>query len=178
MKTVDLPLKGVKLLSLPAFFDERGFFKEMYHELHYPILGLAEKFVQDNYSFSHHRVLRGMHFQSPSHQAKLISVLQGKIFDVFVDLRTDSPTFGQWQGLYLDSTLHEQLFIPGGFAHGFCVVCKEGAHVHYKVTSLYNPVQEKRFRYDDPTLQIEWPISDPIVSSQDRKAPSFIEVLQ
>lgn len=118
-----------------------------------------------------------MHFQALPGQAKLVTVVTGKIFDVVVDIRQDSPTFGKWEGVYLDGETHEQLFIPVGFAHGFCVV-SETAHLLYKVSSLYNPDTERTFRYDDPFVGIRWPVSSPILlSNKDRNAPLLKEAL-
>ncbi len=176
MEAKNLRLKGLKLLSPRVFHDDRGFFKETFHESRYAELGLPNRFVQDNYSFSKKNVIRGMHFQSDPGQDKLVSVVQGKIFDVVVDLRKDSPTYGEWEGVYLDGESQEQLFIPRGFAHGFCVVSDEGAHVTYKVSSLYDATTEKTFRYDD--LNIEWPVENPIISARDLEAPSFLEAVK
>jgi dTDP-4-dehydrorhamnose 3,5-epimerase len=176
MEIADLRLKGLKLISPTVIHDARGFFKEAYHEPRYSDGGIPIRFVQDNHSFSHKNVLRGMHFQSSPGQDKLVSVMQGKIFDVAVDLRKDSPTFGQWEGVYLDGELHQQLFIPFGFAHGFYVMSPEGAHVSYKVSAPYDSTTEKTFRYNDPTVQIQWPGSNPFVSARDLNAPSFLEI--
>ncbi len=178
MKVANLRLKGLKLISPQVFQDDRGFFKESYHESRYADFGITARFVQDNHSFSQKNVLRGMHFQSSPGQDKLVSVTQGKIFDVAVDLRKDSPTYGQWEGVYLDGESHQQLFIPGCFAHGFYVVSDEGAHVNYKVSSLYNSATEKTFRYDDPAIQIQWPAEAPIISMRDREAPTFFEAVK
>src|SRR5262249_26316748 len=142
--------------------DERGFFKECYRKNRYADYGIECEFVQDNLSFSKAGVIRGLHYQSEPGQAKLVSVLQGKIFDVAVDIRPDSPYFGKWEGVYLDANQHEQLYIPIGFAHGFCVVSPEGAHVHYKVSSIYNAATEKTIRFDDPHVKIEWPTLKPV----------------
>lgn len=177
MEITNLRLKGLKLISPRVFHDDRGFFKETYQESRYADLG-AVRFVQDNHSFSQKNVLRGMHFQSTPGQDKLVWVTQGKIFDVAVDLRKDSPTFGEWEGVYLDGETHQQLFIPNGFAHGFYVVSEEGAHVNYKVSTPYNGTTEKTFRYDDPTIQIKWPTTDPVISSRDLEAPSFLEAIK
>ncbi len=175
MEVTQLPLSGLKVISPRVFHDDRGFFNEAYHEARYADFGIAVRFVQDNHSFSQKNVLRGMHFQESPGQDKLVWVTQGKIFDVAVDLRKESPTFGQWEGVYLDDTAQQQLFIPKGFAHGFCVVSDEGAHVHYKVSTPYDGKTEKTFRFDDPALQIEWPVQEPILSLRDLEAPSFFE---
>lgn len=175
---IDLPLKGLKLIRPRIFRDDRGFFKESYRGARYLEAGIESIFVQDNHSFSQKDVIRGMHFQSFPGQDKLVWVSQGKIFDVAIDLRQDSPTFGKWHGLFLDSDSQEQFFVPKGFAHGFCVVSEEGAHVHYKVSALYDEATEKTFRYDDPTIQIQWPIHAPILSLRDQHAPYLQEVLK
>lgn len=159
-------LEGIKLIQLKTFSDERGFFSELYREE-----GLS--FVQDNLSFSKRGVIRGMHFQSTPGQAKLITVISGTIYDVFVDIRPDSETFGQWEALELKQG--QQLLIPVGFAHGFAVL--DDAHLLYKMSSFYHPETEKGFRYDDPEVGIKWPFEDPILSERDRNAPSFKEVV-
>jgi dTDP-4-dehydrorhamnose 3,5-epimerase len=170
---MDLSLPGLKWIRLQSFEDSRGSFQEYYQKNRYEDLGIRCDFAQDNLSISKKDVIRGMHFQNDPGQAKLISVIQGKIFDVVVDIRPDSPSFGKWEGLYLNP--HEQLFIPVGFAHGFCVVSPE-AHVLYKVSNLYDSQTEKGFRFDDPDLGITWPTSHPILSERDQKAPYFKEL--
>ncbi len=177
MEIVNLRLEGLKLITPRVFKDDRGFFKETYQEDRYGALGITTRFVQDNHSFSEKNVIRGMHFQLTPAQDKLVWVTGGKIFDVAVDLRKESPTFGHWEGVYLDGDSHTQLFIPTGFAHGFCVV-SDGAHVHYKVSSPYNATAEQSFRFDDPTVQIQWPTNAPILSQRDRSAPTFMEIVQ
>lgn len=176
MEIIDLSIPGLKLIRLTAFEDDRGFFKECYRKPRYTELGIEQEFVQDNLSYSKQNVIRGMHFQSEPGQAKLVSVLNGKIFDVSVDMRPDSPYFGRWEGVYLEASKHEQLFIPAGFAHGFCVISPEGAHVHYKVSSVYTPSTEKTFRFDDPSVNIKWPISNPSLSQRDLECPYFKEI--
>lgn|SRR3569832_179134 len=178
MEVSHLRLKGLKLISPRVFQDDRGFFKESYHEPRYIDQGISVRFVQDNHSFSQKNVIRGMHFQSHPGQDKLVWVIQGKIFDVVVDLRKDSPTFGEWEGVYLDDKSQQQLFVPNGFAHGFCVVSEEGAHVSYKVSAPYDGANEKTFRYDDPTVRIQWPTPNPLISPRDRAAPTFNEVVK
>lgn len=177
MEIENLRLPGLKLITPRVFKDDRGFFKETYQQDRYHQMGIGTCFVQDNHSFSAKNVIRGMHFQLSPAQDKLVWVTEGKIFDVVVDLRKDSPTFGEWEGVYLDGESHAELFVPSGFAHGFCVV-SEGAHVHYKVSSPYNATAEKSFRFDDPTVQIQWPSKAPILSERDRLAPTFREVVQ
>ena len=175
MKIKDLTLPGLKLILPKIFRDSRGFFLETFQESLYRNNGITSPFVQDNHSFSTYGVIRGMHFQSKPGQAKLIRVAIGKIYDVVVDIRPNSPTFGQWEGVYLDDEMHHQLFVPIGFAHGFCVVSKE-AHVMYKVSSPYFGPTEKGFRFDDPIIGIQWPITHPIVSERDLKSPTFSEM--
>ena len=161
----DLPLAGLKLVQPALFEDARGYFLELHHEAHYAALGLAEPLVQDNLSRSRRNVLRGLHFQSPAWQGKLVTVLRGEIFDVAVDLRRGSPTFGRWHGLPLSEAGHEQLWVPRGFAHGFCVTSDE-ALVLYKCSSFYEPSQEHTLLWNDPELGIAWPVTDPLVSDK------------
>lgn len=177
MDILDLELSGLKLLKPRLYADERGFFLESYRASLYTSLGIDCSFVQDNRSFSKKGTLRGMHFQRKPGQAKLVSVIEGKIFDVAVDMRKESPTFGKWAGVYLDGESCQQLFIPIGFAHGFCVL-SESAHVTYKVSSPYDPEEEKGFRFDDPEIGIQWPIDQPLLSLRDIGAPRFQEVLR
>lgn len=177
MRITESELKGVKLITPTVFNDERGFFLESYRRPLYSSFGIDCEFVQDNHSFSKKGTLRGMHFQEVPGQAKLISVLQGEIFDVAVDIRKSSPNFGKWVGVTLSADSHQQLFIPAGFGHGFCVL-SETAHVCYKVSSVYDPTQEREFRYDDPAIGIVWPVTEPILSLKDRNAPYLHEVLR
>lgn len=173
MQLEEMQLADVKKLSPKVFFDDRGFFYESFKE---PLLkekGLQSSFVQDNHSYSKKGVLRGMHFQKG--QAKLVNVISGVIFDVFVDIRKESPTFGEWGGVVLDSSKRELLLIPDGFAHGFYVM-SDDAHVLYKVSEVYDIAAEKSFRFDDPTVAIDWPEGAKIVSKRDQSAPYFTEV--
>ncbi len=176
MEIICLSIPELKLIKPKIIEDSRGFFKESYNKIRYQNEGLKTVFVQDNCSFSKKGVLRGMHFSTAA-QAKLVSVMQGKIFDVAVDIRPGSPTFGKWEGVVLDADQHEQFFIPEGFAHGFYVMSDEGALVHYKMSSVYNPDVEKTFRFDDPAFSIEWPNKQPILSLRDENAPFFTEGL-
>ncbi len=175
MHIQDLSLSGLKLLTCAVHQDERGFFKESYRKSQFLSLGISCDFVQDNQSYSSRGTLRGMHFQRSPGQAKLVSVIKGKIFDVVVDIRPESATKGKWLGIYLEAEKHQMLFIPVGFAHGFCVL-SEDAHLLYKVSSPYDPNEEKGFHFDDPDIGIIWPITKPILSERDLKAPSFKEV--
>lgn len=171
MEIEKLALSPAQLFLPRTFVDGRGFFRETYK----PAYDLPCEFVQDNHSFSRRGTLRGMHFQTFPGQAKLIYVAIGTIFDVIVDVRKESPTFGKWEGVYLDGETGSQLFIPLGFAHGFYVV-SEYAHVLYKVSSPYNPLTEKTFSYNDPDVAIQWPCTEPLLSERDRFAPKFSEV--
>jgi len=172
----DIELKGLKLIHPTIFNDERGFFLETFHADRYKDMGIDVNFVQDNHSYSSYATLRGMHFQSHPGQAKLVSVSQGKIFDVVVDIRKDSPTFMQWQSFILDDVYKAQLFVPNGFAHGFCVL-SDHAHVQYKVSQFYNPDTEKGFHYLDGEIGIKWPIDEVTLSNRDLHAPKFCEVM-
>jgi|SRR3989344_3952595 len=169
-----MKLAGLKLLTPRIFSDERGYFYESYSKLLYEAEGLPS-FVQDNVSFSQRHTIRALHYQSSPGQAKLVSCLQGKIFDVAVDIRPGSPTFGQWEEVLLDDESHSQLFIPIGFAHGFCVL-SETALVQYKVSALYNPATECSIRWNDPTIGVTWPTTTPLLSPRDQKSPFFVEV--
>jgi dTDP-4-dehydrorhamnose 3,5-epimerase len=157
-----------------AHHDERGFFLVSYEFPKYSSLGIDLIFPQDNHSFSKKGVIRGMHFQKG--QAKFIYCPKGEILDVVVDIRRGSSTFGKWRGYILNEKNHKQLFIPDGFAHGFCVLSDE-AHVMYKVSTLYDKTLESGFLYNDPKVGIDWPIKNPIVSARDKNARSFEEAV-
>ena len=172
MEVIDLPLPGLKLIRPRVFRDERGHFLELMHGPRYARAGLPPVFVQDNVSCSRKGVLRGLHYQHPRWQGKLISVLQGEIFDVAVDLRRESATFGKWHGQTLNDEDHAQIWVPAGFAHGFCAV-SETATVHYKCTELYDPASEHTILATDPALGIRWPVDTPIVSPKDAAGVSF-----
>jgi dTDP-4-dehydrorhamnose 3,5-epimerase len=177
MQVLDLLLPGLKLIKPVLFHDQRGFFLETFQQSNYQEFGMHGPFVQDNHSFSRQNCIRGMHFQSFPGQAKLIRVAVGQIFDVAVDIRPHSPTYGKWEGVILDDQSHHQLFIPPGFAHGFCVLSSE-AHVMYKVSHPYQAKTEKGFRWDDPQVNINWPIVNPIISERDQNAPFLHELNQ
>lgn len=166
MEILDLPLAGLKLLRPRVFPDTRGYFLETWQQKKLANLGFSEKFVQDNMSFSKQGVLRGLHYQCPSWQGKLVLVLQGEIFDVAVDIRRDSPTFGKWHGVTLDDRRHEQLYVPRGFAHGFCVT-SDTARVMYKCTDFYAPGEEYTLLWNDPAIGIDWPVRNPILTDKD-----------
>ena len=161
-------IEGLQVIKPKVHKDERGFFLEMYQKSRYNGIGVAIDFLQDNHSYSVKSVIRGMHFQKG--QAKLVTCAKGKILDVAVDIRPQSPTFGQYEMVYLTEDNHFQFFIPDGFAHGFCVL-SDGANVIYKVSSLYDSLLEGGFRYDDPDVAISWPIQNPILSARDQNAP-------
>ena len=168
-----LRLEGLKLIENKLFRDERGFFTERYRRDLSCVLGLPE-FVQDNHSRSKPSVIRGLHYQTgDAAQGKLVGVIRGKIWDVVVDLRKDSHTFGRWEAIELSDENGLQLWIPKGFAHGFCVLGQQDADVFYKVDSPYNSTREAGIVYDDPILKIDWPVSHPIVSKKDLDLPKF-----
>ncbi len=175
MQVTNLRIKGLKLIQLKCFNDARGFFVERYNENTFGDLGLPRHFVQDNHSLSQPRVLRGLHYQFNQPQGKLVSVIRGRIFDVAVDLRPSSSTYGQWEGIELSADNKKVLWIPGGFAHGFCVLGEEPAEVIYKVDHLYNPRGENGIRWNDPDINIEWPIENPLLSAKDEVQPLFAD---
>lgn len=176
MEVVDLPLKGLKLITPRIWRDERGFFFETYRSSLYANSGIASQFVQDNLSCSHKNTLRGLHYQSFPGQDKLVTCLSGTVWDVAVDLRRESATFGKWYAVELDDQKLQQLFIPVGFAHGFCVL-SDTAIVQYKVSAVYDPATERSVRWNDPAIAIEWPIGAPVLSLRDQNSPFFEEVL-
>ncbi|HBA85498.1 MAG TPA: dTDP-4-dehydrorhamnose 3,5-epimerase [Verrucomicrobia bacterium] len=163
-------IPDVLLITPKVYGDRRGFFMETFHEKKYRELGIDKPFVQDNYSHSHRGTLRGLHYQRPHSQSKLVSVLNGKVYDVAVDIRVGSPTFGRWVGLVLSDENRCQLFIPEGFAHGFCVLSEE-VDFMYKCTDFYSPADEHGILWSDPALGIEWPKVEPILSDKDTRYP-------
>ncbi|MBN8868948.1 MAG: dTDP-4-dehydrorhamnose 3,5-epimerase [Solirubrobacterales bacterium] len=168
-------LEGLVLIEPQVFGDERGFFVETFSQEAWHELGVDVDFVQHNHSRSSLGTLRGLHFQTSPGQAKLLRCPRGKIFDVAVDLRKGSPTYGQWEGYVLDDEKHRQLFVPVGFAHGFCVL-SEVADVTYLVSSYYDPETEAGIRWNDPEVGVEWPVSEPLLSQRDVEAPTLAEV--
>jgi dTDP-4-dehydrorhamnose 3,5-epimerase len=172
VKVLELELPGLKLIQPAVFGDERGFFLETYSAGRYAAAGIDVTFVQDNHSRSVHGTLRGLHYQSQPGQAKLVRVVVGRIFDVAVDIRPGSPTCGRWRGVELDADKHEQLFVPVGFAHGFCVL-SDVAEVVYKVSSPYDGKTECSIDYADPDLAVAWPVPKPLLSARDQQAESF-----
>lgn len=172
MEIIDLPLSGAKLIRPKIFRDARGFFFESYSEGRYREAGMPETWVQDNHSASTRGTLRGLHYQSTPGQAKLVRVTRGRVFDVLVDIRPHSASFGRWHGLELDAEAHSQVYIPVGFAHGFCVL-SELAEVQYKVSSPYDGASECSIRWNDPELGVAWPITEPVLSTRDQTSESF-----
>ncbi len=175
MRVVDTSLPGVKLIEPTVHRDERGFFLETYHRHRYGQAGIDAEFVQDNYSRSGQGAVRGLHAQLRAPQAKLMRVVVGAIFDVAVDIRVGSPTFGRWFGETLSSDNFRQLFIPEGFVHGFAVL-STFAEVEYKCSAFYDPADEISVRYDDPAIGIEWPVTAPILSPRDAAATPLAEL--
>ena len=155
-----------------VFGDERGFFMETFNQQRYEALGLPGNFVQDNHSRSTKGVVRGLHYQYPQWQGKLVRAISGAIFDVAVDIRRDSNTFGQWFGIELNDDNKLQLYIPPGFAHGFATL-SDTADVSYKCTSLYKPEDDAGIRWNDPDIDVEWPVETPLVSDKDAAAPAL-----
>ena len=175
MEIEQTPLPGVVLISPAVHGDERGFFKETFNAGRYAEAGLTDDFVQDNMSRSVEGTLRGLHFQEPNGQGKLVWVHTGSVFDVAVDIRRGSPTFGQWYGNELSAENHKQMWIPPGFAHGFCVTSPTADFV-YKCTALYSPADEYSVRWDDPAIGIVWPTAEPKLSGRDEHAPLLADV--
>ena len=177
IKYIKTDIPGVMLLEPKVFKDSRGFFMETFHQNKYAEVGIDHAFIQDNYSHSTQGTLRGLHYQLKHPQEKLIYVITGEIFDVAVDIRQGSPTFGQCVGEYLSDQNKRQIFIPEGFAHGFCVT-SETADVLYKTTDLYNPDDEYGVLWSDPDIGIDWPVEVPIVSDKDKQYPRLRNAIE
>ncbi|MBU0688970.1 MAG: dTDP-4-dehydrorhamnose 3,5-epimerase [Gammaproteobacteria bacterium] len=167
MKTTSTELAGVLILEPKVFGDQRGYFMETWNQAAYEAAGIKEAFVQDNLSFSKRGILRGLHFQKPNTQGKLVYVLQGEVFDVIVDIRVGSPSFGKAINVTLSADNKRQVYIPPGFAHGFCVT-SDYAMFAYKCTDRYNPQAEASVLWNDPDLDILWPVSEPELSAKDK----------
>jgi len=163
-------LHEVTLVTPRVFADNRGFFVESFNERDFAVAGIASRFVQDNHSRSKKGVVRGLHYQLVQTQGKLVTVIRGRIFDVAADIRKGSPTFGNWVGVTLDDVSRQSLWVPAGFAHGFCALSEE-VDVVYKCTDYYNARAERGIIWNDPTLSIDWPIQSPLVSSKDKEYP-------
>lgn len=166
MKVHDTPLAGVRLIETRTFRDGRGHFLELWNERRYAEAGLPDRFVQDNVSVSRKNVVRGLHYQHPHGQAKLVTVLEGEVWDVVVDVRRGSPTFENWYAAVLSEENGMQIYVPEGFAHGFAVL-SERAVVCYKCSDLYDPEAEQTILWNDPGIGIEWPVDDPVLSEKD-----------
>jgi dTDP-4-dehydrorhamnose 3,5-epimerase len=177
IKYTETHLPGVLLIEPKVFKDSRGFFMETFHQKKYAEAGIDHAFIQDNYSHSTRGTLRGLHYQLKHPQAKLVYVITGEIYDVAVDIRRGSPGFGKWVGQYLSDKNRRQIFVPEGFAHGFCVI-SETADVLYKTTDLYNPDDEYGVLWSDPTIGIDWPVEAPIVSDKDKQFPGLKEAIE
>ena len=175
MRVEPTELPGVLILEPKVFGDARGFFTETWHARRYAEAGLPEAFVQDNLSFSQRGVLRGLHYQNPHGQGKLVYVLQGTVFDVAVDIRVGSPTFGRWIGVTLSAENRRQFWVPPGFAHGFCVT-SETALFAYKCSDYYAPEHEGSVLWNDPAIGIAWPVESPTLSAKDAAALRLAEV--
>jgi dTDP-4-dehydrorhamnose 3,5-epimerase len=177
METEKTGIEGLQIISPDIFKDERGFFMETFNVRAYAEIGIADVFVQDNYARSIQNTIRGLHYQQTPGQAKLMRVSLGAIRDVAVDIRTDSPTCGHCHSIELTAENNKQLYIPHGFAHGYCVL-SEIADVQYKCSSLYELATERTIAWNDPDLAITWPVTDPILSPRDRAGIAFADYLK
>ena len=178
MKVIDTSISDVKIIEPKIFSDDRGFFLETFQEERYQrALGIDLSFVQDNYSRSAYGVLRGLHFQKQKPQGKLVRVVRGEVFDVAVDIRTNSKTYGGWTGVKLSEENKLQFWVPPGFAHGF-VVTSESADFEYKCTDYYDPTDEGAILWNDPDIAIEWPVSSPLLSDKDANSFFLKELMQ
>ncbi|ALA60718.1 dTDP-4-dehydrorhamnose 3,5-epimerase [Nitrospira moscoviensis] len=175
MRVTPLDIPGALVIDPDVFRDPRGVFLETYHQRRYEDAGIPGPFVQDNYSWSVRGTLRGLHFQEPHAQGKLVMVVEGAVYDVVVDVRKGSPSFGAWYGTELSAENRRQLYIPPGCAHGFCVT-SEGAAFLYKCTDFYSPKDERGIRWNDPALGIAWPIEKPILSAKDQAYRTLAEM--
>jgi dTDP-4-dehydrorhamnose 3,5-epimerase len=170
LKFIETPLPGVILIEPLVRSDERGFFMETYRADLFRDHGIADAFLQDNHSRSARGVLRGLHYQEPHAQGKLVRCTRGEVFDVAVDIRRGSPSFGQWYGIDLSETNYRMLWVPPGFAHGFCALT-DIADLVYKATEVYHGESDRGILWNDPEIGIEWPLAEPILSSKDASAP-------
>ncbi|HEX9160854.1 MAG TPA: dTDP-4-dehydrorhamnose 3,5-epimerase [Thermoanaerobaculia bacterium] len=174
MKVTPTPLAGVVVIEPKVFSDDRGLFLETYNAERYREAGIIDLFVQDNHSRSRRGVLRGLHYQEPNAQGKLVRCSRGAIFDVAVDIRRGSPQFGKWFGVELSERNQHMLWVPAGFAHGFCALTDE-CDVIYKCTALYNAASDRSILWNDPEIGIDWPLRDPLLSPKDAAAPRLRE---
>lgn len=175
MKVIQTELEGVVILKPKVFGDDRGYFMETWSRSRYEEAGIREAFCQDNVSFSRKGILRGLHFQCPQAQGKLVSVVSGEVFDVAVDIRVGSPMFGRYVDVMLSEDNHKQIYIPPGFAHGFCVM-SDTARFTYKCTAYYNTATEGGVIWDDPDIGIDWPVEDPLLSEKDLQLPRLKDI--
>jgi len=175
VKTIETGIPGLLIIEVQTYGDERGYFKELWKASRYAELQLPGCFLQSNVSRSGAGVIRGLHYQFPQPQGKLVSVLEGSIFDVAVDIRTDSPTFRQWVGVELSAANHRQLFVPEGFAHGFCVL-GSGAMMHYLCTAEYAAAFDAAIAWNDPDIGIQWPMEPESLSAKDSNAPRLRDI--
>lgn len=175
MQVTKTKIEGLLLIEPKVFRDPRGMFVETYHAQRYADVGIPGPFVQDNYSQSTKGTLRGLHFQEPRAQGKLVMVVEGSVYDVAVDIRKGSPTFGQWVAVELSADNRRQVYIPPGCAHGFCVTSKTAAFM-YKCTEFYSPADERGIIWNDPALSIPWPTKDPMLSAKDRALRTLAEM--
>jgi dTDP-4-dehydrorhamnose 3,5-epimerase len=175
MKVIETALPGALILEPQVFGDARGYFYESYNESKFHEAGIDHRFVQSNVSRSARGVLRGLHYQWPNPQGKLVSVLEGEVYDVAVDIRRGSPTFGRSTGVMLTADNHRHFWVPEGFAHGFCVL-SEFATFTYQCTALYDPKADAGIRWNDAALGIDWPLSEPLLSDKDGKTPLLEDV--
>jgi len=177
VRFIETELKGVILIEPDVFTDPRGLFLETYHAIKYAVERIHGPFVQDNFSKSVRGTIRGLHYQLKNAQGKLMMVVEGTVFDVAVDIRTGSPTFGKWIGVELSADNKRQLYIPPGFAHGFCVTSETAGFI-YKCTDLYSPQDERGIIWNDPDLGIAWPISHPVLSAKDQSYKTLAEMAE
>lgn len=177
MKVIETGIAGLVIIEPVVHGDERGYFVELWQASRFGGSGLPERFVQSNVSRSGAGVLRGLHYQNPQPQGKLVTVLEGRIFDVAVDIRSDSPTFRKWAGVELSAHNHRQLYVPEGFAHGFCVL-GECAVMNYLCTAEFRPDFDAVLAWDDPAIGVQWPLSEAgaVISAKDRNAPRLAEI--
>ena len=176
MELIETPLEGVVIVQPTVFGDDRGFFMETYHSARFREAGLPEVFLQDNHSRSVRGVLRGLHYQEPNPQGKLVRAVRGSVFDVAVDIRRSSPRFGSWFGVELTEENRMMLWVPPGYAHGFCVT-SEIADVVYKCTTLYEPENDRNIAWNDEEIGIEWPVKAPVLSPKDAAAPRLAQAI-
>lgn len=175
MNVVTTELAGLLLIEPKVYGDARGFFVETWARERYAQAGVVGDFVQDNMSRSRRGALRGMHLQNPHGQGKLVSVVEGEVFDVAIDVRVGSPTFGRWAGFTLSAENHRQLWVPPGFAHGFCVTSESALFV-YKCTDVYHPEAELGVLWNDPEIGVQWPVSEPVLSDKDARYPRLSQI--